>query len=177
MFIPNCGEICERLAGTDGSLDEEICEQFKIDRDMLKFIMFIHHYEFDAELSLWVPNIAFWNRSVMRRRPIQWLTVKESSVSRSTEDQPEASETASDTTGRRGCLTDAEIEEIVNRLAWTSGIEEGEEVRRKFGVGFDELRQIMNSHGYAYDTERELWASTRDLWLTQDIWLRRKEGE
>jgi len=61
MTNEQCYEITQRLMGTNGSMDNLICEEFMIDRETLDGIMASHYYEFDPELERWVPNAGYWN--------------------------------------------------------------------------------------------------------------------
>ena len=61
-----CYAITQRLIGTNGRMDDAICEEYEIDRETLNGIMESHYYEFDAELGRWVPNAGYWNWILLR---------------------------------------------------------------------------------------------------------------
>ena len=53
--------IVDRLAWTDGSLDEEVCVEFDIDMDVLEWIMHINGYGWDYDCELWVSKRDLWD--------------------------------------------------------------------------------------------------------------------
>jgi len=47
-----CYEITQRLMGTDGSMDDAICEEYETDRETLDGIMESRYYESTPNLSV-----------------------------------------------------------------------------------------------------------------------------
>jgi hypothetical protein len=60
-------------------------------------------------------------------------------------------------------FTQAELEEIVNKLAWR-GVEAEAEVERAHGIDRDDIPRLMQIHGYGWDSDHDVWASTREVW-------------
>lgn len=63
----------------------------------------------------------------------------------------------------RPMLSRAQLEEIVNRLAWRR-VEAEEQVHYEYGVDREDIPRLMAMHSYEWDAESEVWASTRSVW-------------
>ena len=67
-----CYEITQRLMGTDGSMDDAICEEYETDRETLDGIMESRYYEFDTELELWLPSAGYWRWILLWHKVFHW---------------------------------------------------------------------------------------------------------
>lgn len=63
----------------------------------------------------------------------------------------------------REVFSDRELEQIVNRLAW-EGVDAEEEAHRTYGIDCEDIPRLMKMNGYVWDSDQEVWASTRVVW-------------
>lgn len=64
-------------------------------------------------------------------------------------------------------LTAKELWDISNKLAW-AGLDAEQAIRDQYGLDGADIERIMDRFGYEWDSDAEVWASARPIWIEND---------